>query len=173
MSQLMNPLKSLGAFLTSISIESRIKIELLTALAGIAAIVVGVLALMQADRHLKESINYQEKSFAREAYRDFLKLAIEEPNFANGVIKCSKPCPNPEQRYQLFASLFLHTAHQVRTAYKASDLGWNNTLKEQLCLHKSYINRPDVKNNYDIDFQDYINIEVNENDICKTSVVKN
>lgn len=153
----MNPLKSLGAFLTSISIANRIKIELLTALAGIAAIVVGVLALRQADRHLQESMSYQEKSFAQEAYRDFLKLAIEEPNFAKGVIECSKPCPDPKEQYRLFASLFLHAAQQVHIAYKGSDAGWENILNEHLCHHKRFILDIDIQSNYSKEFQDFMN----------------
>ena len=142
--QHMNPLKSLGSFLTSISIADRIKIELLTALAGIAAIVVGVLALRQADLHLRESIRSQEKINALQSYREYLKLTLDEPGFALGEKQCREKCSNPMERYQLFAFFFLNTAEQIYNVYQGDPV-WENILNSQIPHHKDYLCDSKVK----------------------------
>jgi hypothetical protein len=112
-------------------------------LAAIFAIVAAVIAYWQLD----SSRELQLKTIAQDSFREYLKLAIDEPLFAVGMRTCSRDsCKNPEQSYEWFVSYFLHAAEQVYLEYPG-DEGWKRALSSQVCFHREYLNSPDFVGN--------------------------
>jgi hypothetical protein len=112
-------------------------------LAAFVAIAAFVIAYLQ----LESSRDLQLKTMAQDSFREYLKLTIDEPLFAEGVRTCSRDsCKKHEQSYEWFVSFFLHAAEQVCLVYP-DDEGWNRALSNQLCFHRDYLNSPDFVDN--------------------------
>lgn len=132
--------------------------ELITAIAAVLAVVVGFVSILVAQRQLAESLRSQEQTIAEESFRDYLKLSIDEPKFAEGLPICSRSeCKNPEDSYGWFVAYFLHAAEQIFRVYE-SKKGWRNALNEHICYHQKYLQSEGVTtNSYDPKFVEFVN----------------
>ena len=85
---------------------------------GMSALAIGFLSVYLATRELQSSRDLQLKTIAQDSFREYLKLAIDEPLFVEGTCICSRnECKNDEQSYERFVSYFLHVAEQVYLLY--------------------------------------------------------
>jgi hypothetical protein len=110
---------------------------------GMSALAIGFLSVYLATRELQSSRDLQLKTIAQDSFREYLKLAIDEPLFAAGTRSYSRNgCKNAEQSYEAFVSYFLHAAEQVYLLYP-NDEGWNRALSNHVCRHRDYLSGPD------------------------------
>lgn len=132
--------------------------EVITAAAAVLAVLVGMTSVMVAQNQLSESIRSQERTIAEESFRDYLKLAIDEPKFAEGLPICNRSeCKNPKDSYGWFVAYFLHAAEQIFKVYPQKE-GWRNALKEHICYHKVYLESDAVSiDSYDFEFVEFVN----------------
>ena len=80
----------------------------------IATALVAVLALVIAVWQIKAAENIQREASAREAFKEYLKLAIDKPDFANAQPGDNK---GAKSGYEWFVTYFLYSAEQIYTAY--------------------------------------------------------
>jgi hypothetical protein len=132
--------------------------EIITATAAVLAVLVGITSVVVAHNQLTESVRSQERTIAEESFRDYLKLAIDEPKFAEGLSICSRSeCKNPKDSYGWFVAYFLHAAEQIFRVYPQKE-GWRNALEEHVCYHKEYLKGDAVSiNSYDPEFVQFVN----------------
>ncbi len=132
--------------------------EHIASIAAVLAVVVGIASIFVAQRQLTESIKSQEITIAEESFRDYLKLAIDEPKFAEGLPICSRSeCKNPEDSYGWFVAYFLHSAEQIFRVYPSKE-GWRNALNEHICYHQKYLRGDSVStNSYEPEFVEFVN----------------
>jgi hypothetical protein len=133
---------------------------LVAVVVGMSAVAIGILSVYVANRELQSSRDLQLKTIAQDSFREYLKLAIDEPLFAAGTRACSRnSCKNDEQSYEAFVSYFLHAAEQVYLLYP-HDGGWNRALSNHVCRHRDYLSGPDFVGNtskhYDSSFTKFI-----------------
>lgn len=157
--ELQTSLKRLFSRLSSIAKRH----ELVTAYAAIFAVIVGVCSVIVAQRQLAESMRLQQQTIAEESFREYLKLAIEKPEFAEGLPVCStNDCKNPKDSYGWFVAYFLHAAEQIYLVYPKKE-GWRNALIEHICHHQKYLASDDVSTtSYDPSFVEFASRSLQE-----------
>jgi len=118
-------------------------------IAGIG-VVVAVGALMMAYKQIEASREIQREASARDAYKEYLKLAIEKPKLAIGSWAVEAKQGNDAEAevwdpsYPWFVSYTLFSAEQI-FLMSVDDDAWHPTLKDQLCYHQTYLRSPDFQ----------------------------
>jgi hypothetical protein len=73
----------------------------------------------------------QRETTAKGTFREFLKLCVQAPDFANG-----KPSPGKESEYEWFVAYFLWAAEDI---LKYSPKDWEKNLQLHVRYHKDYL----------------------------------
>ncbi|MDD5395401.1 MAG: hypothetical protein PHE17_20445 [Thiothrix sp.] len=113
----------------------RFDLQYFSHISTIATALVAVLALVIAVWQIKAAENIQREASAREAFKEYLKLAIDKPDFAN-----AQPSDNKSAKsgYEWFVTYFLYSAEQIYTAYP-DDPQWHKGLAAEVCYHEVYL----------------------------------
>jgi len=94
------------------------------ALIAVAVAIIQIISSNRNDRAIE----------AATAYREYLSLAIEHTELANGL----QDGHISKAKYQWYVSYLLNSAEQIATS-SAYDEEWRQTLLAQLCLHRAYL----------------------------------
>lgn len=105
--------------------------SILTPFIAIAAVVI---ALVQ----IEAGETTQRKASARDAFKEYLKLAIERPEFADARLGKLAQTENGRSSYSWFVSYFLFSAEQVYESFP-DDPEWRAALSNQICYHTDYL----------------------------------
>jgi hypothetical protein len=108
------------------------------AAASLASAVVAVLALGGIVWQVGQSARQAREQSARDIYREFLNLSIQNPKFANADY-CTLKREGSETAYLEYVDYMLYTAEQVLTA----DPQWRGVVEEQLERHDAAVCRID------------------------------
>ena len=112
---------------------------ILTALVAVGALVVAIFQIQAANRTQREAT-------AQETYREYLKLAIEQPALADGIT-LKDPKPEEEAKYGWFISYFLHSAEHIYSLFP-HDVEWGKALASQVCIHRTYLSAAEFQSKY-------------------------
>ena len=142
--------------------SERNNLERMAHVARIATATIAGGALYVATDQIQSSNHSQRVATAQETYKDYLKLAIEHPEMADG-----DPPPKAAKSYGWFMSNFLYSAEQIFLLFP-TDENWKKGLanQNQFCLHKGYLGDPEadyqknLKSHHHKDFQDFVNAEI-------------
>ena len=118
-----------------------------SALVAVLAFLAAVVGIVVALAQIRANDQSEKERIAQNTFREFLKLAIQEPDFAIGHSTCNAFCMNPEEKYEWFVSYFLHSAEQIQDAFP-TDVGWCKALASHMCRHSSYLQKPEFKGQY-------------------------
>ncbi len=110
--------------------SERNNLERMAHVATIATATIAGGALYVANDQIQSSNHSQRVATAQETYKDYLKLAIEHPEMADG-----NPLPGEDESYGWFMSNFLYSAEQIFLLFP-TDENWKKGLANQFCLHK-------------------------------------
>jgi hypothetical protein len=96
--------------------------------------IVAVTAAVVAYRQLRSSKQESRRATAYSAYKEFLKLCFDYPDFAYGNEDSIKECGNKYVQYRWFIAQMLFTFEQVLEVLP-DDREWNTTIANQLRKH--------------------------------------
>lgn len=134
----------------------RFDLRYLAHISTIATALVAVLALVIAIWQIRAAENIQREASAREAFKEYLKLAIDKPDFAN-----AQPSENKGAKsgYEWFVTYFLYSAEQIYTTYP-DDPQWHKGLAAEVCYHELYLSGEEyqtaVKLQHDPEFAAFV-----------------
>lgn len=103
----------------------------------IATAIIAILALIIAAWQIQASASIQREASAREAFKEYLKIAIDKPELADARLSASD-APDARSRYAWFVTYFLYSAEQIYDIYP-DDPAWRNSLAEEICYHQAYL----------------------------------
>lgn len=109
----------------------------------LVTLVVGLAALVVAWRQLTLNRNNQRETTAKATFREFLKLAVEYPELAEGDYQ-SLVQQGKKNKYEWFVGYFLWAAEEV-LEYAKKDQTWNYNLKMVAGRHHEYFKTPDFQ----------------------------
>lgn len=104
--------------------------------ANVVTAACAVIAIFIAAEQIRASNESAREVEAASAYRDYLSLAIEHPDLANGA-----PTDGSTDKYEWYVSYLLNSSEQI-AASSAYDRQWEQTILDQLCLHRAYLESP-------------------------------
>lgn len=134
----------------------RFDLRYLAHISTIATALVAVLALVIAIWQIKAAENIQREASAREAFKEYLKLAIDKPDFANAQPGANK---GAKSGYEWFVTYFLYSAEQIYTTYP-DDPQWHKGLAAEVCYHELYLSGEEyqtaVKLQHDPEFAAFV-----------------
>ena len=113
-------------------------LECAAALGGLATVVIAVVAIVTAIN----AVNSQREATAKEIYRDYLKLAFDNPELANPRGFDNPSNLNQNERYRWFVAFMLNSCDEIARS-KSKDKGWRKTIIEDLRFHKVYLKSPE------------------------------
>lgn len=129
----------------------------LSHLSTIATAIVAVLALAIAVWQIKAAENIQREASAREAFKEYLKLAIDKPDFANAQL--ARDNSSTKSGYEWFVTYFLYSAEQIYASYP-NDPQWRKGLADEICYHEAYLRgeeyQTSVKHQHDPEFAVFV-----------------
>ena len=132
-------------------------LEQLTAWSTFATAVVAAIALVVASLQIVKSNATQREATAQDAYKEYLRLAIETPDFADGVSKLPEK-ESDRTKYSWFVTYFLHSAEHVFLLEPSDE--WRAAISTQVCLHKVYLAGEEyqkiLKFHYDKKFREFV-----------------
>jgi hypothetical protein len=108
----------------------------MTAIVAMVAVIVAVIALITGR-------NSQREATAKAIYRDYLKLAFENPELANpyrGALK-RKDDLKQDERYRWFVAFMLNSCGEIARS-KPGDETWRKAILEDLKMHNDYLKSP-------------------------------
>ena len=121
------------------------KSDWLAAWSTLATAVVAALALLVAVIQLSTSNEAQREATAQDTYKEYLKLAIENPEFSDGMEKMPED-PKLRTKYGWFVSYFLHSAEHV-FLIQPKDPEWRAAISNQVCFHRAFLKGADYQSN--------------------------
>ncbi len=80
--------------------------------------------------------NAQREATAKDIYRDYLKLAFQNPTLAN-----PSDDPNKSEQYRWFVAFMLNSCEEIART-KSKDKNWSKTLRHDLRMHGNYLKSP-------------------------------
>lgn len=110
---------------------------------AITTALVAVLALVIAVWQIQAAQAIQREASAREAFKEYLKLAIDKPELADASLSAHS-AGTQRSSYQWFVSYFLYSAEQIFAAYP-NDAYWQRGLAEEICYHAVYLSAADYQ----------------------------
>src|ERR1700691_3045070 len=102
--------------------------------APIFTAVIAFVALVIAGLTLGANRKNQRETTAKANFREFLKLCVEYPDFAYGII--SKP--KKREKYEWFVAHFLWAAEEL-LEFTDGDLIWEENLKLHISYHRGFL----------------------------------
>ena len=129
----------------------------LSHLSTIATALVAVLALVIAIWQIQAAANIQREASAREAFKEYLKIAIDKPDFANA--QPASDVKGAKSGYEWFVTYFLYSAEQIYATYP-DDPQWQKGLADEVCFHADYLSgkeyQQSVKFQHDPEFAAFV-----------------
>ncbi len=107
-------------------------------LANIATAVIAVIALCIAVWQIRVGQQTQREASARDAFKEYLKLAMENPEFADVRLAKVSKSETGRSGYKWFVSYFLFSAEQIHQSFP-DDPEWAAALSNQVCYHRVYL----------------------------------
>jgi hypothetical protein len=107
-------------------------------LATIATAVIAVAALCIAVWQIRVGQQTQREASARDAFKEYLKLAMEKPELAEPSLGTVSDSGVESSRYSWFVSYFLFSAEQIHLSFP-NDSEWSAALSNQICYHREYL----------------------------------
>jgi hypothetical protein len=101
------------------------------ALAPIFTATIAFFAAMVAFAALRLNRKYQRETIGKATFREFLRLAVQHPDLAEGKID-----PSKQDEYAWFVAYFLWAAEEV---LKYSRKEWEANLRLHMTYHKEYL----------------------------------
>ena len=129
----------------------------LSHISTIATALVAVLALVIAIWQIQAAANIQREASAREAFKEYLKIAIDKPDFANA--QPASGVKGAKSGYEWFVTYFLYSAEQIYATYP-DDPQWQKGLASEVCFHADYLSgeeyQQSVKFQHDPEFAAFV-----------------
>jgi hypothetical protein len=121
--------------------------ELVTAIVACIAIIFAYRQIVEMKKSQREAtasqreataktVASQREATAKDIYRDFLKLAIEYPSYADAEKK--------DAGYKWYVAFLLAACDEMLSAMPG-DEDWKYIIKEELFPHRSYLKSPEFK----------------------------
>ncbi len=127
----------------------------IVAWSALGTAVIAFIALIVAICQLTTSNDAQREATANDTYKDYLKLAIDNPILASGLTQIPED-PKIREQYSWFVSYFLHSAEQI-FLISPDDDEWRAAISNQVCFHQAFLKTDEYNQNlklhYDEDFR--------------------
>jgi len=125
--------------------------EKLGGLATVVTAVIAFCALIFAYKQIQETRDSQREATAKDVYRDYLKLAFENPKLSNpdkftnveGGWKYKDEWMQDEQ-YRWFVAFMLNSCDEILSS-NPGDETWRRAILEDLKFHKGYLRSTEFK----------------------------
>ncbi|WP_309713483.1 hypothetical protein [Armatimonas sp.] len=108
------------------------RLERAAHLSAIGTAFLAAIGLWVAVLQIRASEQTQREASARDAYKEYLKLAMEKPEFAEARQGKAMVSPAVKASYAWFVEYFLYSAEQIHTSFP-NDREWESALSEQIC----------------------------------------
>jgi hypothetical protein len=108
-------------------------------IADIATVALAVIAVVTAFIIAWAAINArnsQREGTAKDIYRDYLKLAFQNPKFADPEADLSE-----NKEYRWFVAFMLNSCDEI-ARIKSRDKNWRKTIRLDLRMHAEYLKSP-------------------------------
>ncbi|MGJ5069844.1 hypothetical protein [Bradyrhizobium oligotrophicum] len=120
--------------------------EKLGGLATMLTACIAIFALFFAHKQIQEARNSQREATAKEIYGDYLKLAFENPNFANPKIYVGTANKGwkhegdwiQDERYRWFVAFMLNSYDEI-CSISRKDETWRKVILMDLRCHREYL----------------------------------
>lgn len=134
------------------------KLERLSAWSTFATALIALSALVVAGFQLAGTNAAQREATAQDTYKEYLKLAVENPDIADGLTDLPKQGTKEAVKYGWFVSYFLHSAEHAYLVDPSNE--WRAAISNQVCLHKAYLSadeyQKNLKSHYDKRFRQLV-----------------
>jgi hypothetical protein len=136
---------------------SKDKLDLWTAWSSIATAAIAAVAILVAVLQINNSNDAQREVTAQDTYKEYLRLAVENPDIADGLTELPTD-PAKRAKYSWFVSYFLHSAEHAFSVAPTDE--WRAAISSQVCLHKVFLSSEEYQNtlklHYDKTFRDLV-----------------
>jgi hypothetical protein len=104
--------------------------------ATIASLVLATAGLAATAIQMQRNRNFQKENTAKAVYRDYLRMATDNPTLANG--NYSKIPEEKREQYKWFVSYFLWACEEVIN-FAPRDPQWHEDIADQIKYHEEYL----------------------------------
>jgi hypothetical protein len=126
--------------------------EKLGGFATVGMLFVAIVALAFAIVQICVTRNSQREATAKDIYRDYLKLAFENPKFANPAkfVGTAKGCWKnkdewkQDERYRWFVAFMLNSYDEIAST-NLRDETWRKVILYDFKFHKDYLSSPEFE----------------------------
>lgn len=111
--------------------------------ASIITPLIAIIGVIYAARQIYTSKLEARRATAYAVYNDYLKMCMENTDYACGVLEGENKGLHTESEYKWFVARMLFSFEQIIDTCKSkSDDGWRITIERQLKRHKSHLKIP-------------------------------
>ena len=132
-------------------------LEHVTAWSTLATALVAAGALCVAWNQIQSSNETQREATAQDTYKEYLRLAVENPDLADGLVQVPEE-PAARAKYSWFVSYFLHSAEHAFLADPSEE--WRLAIGNQVCFHRAFLNGNEyqkvLRHHYNSAFRDLV-----------------
>ena len=136
--------------------------EKLSHAATMLTAVIALGALFIASCQINAANQTQREATAQTTYNEYLKLALESPELADG-----KASDKEKAKYTWFVSFFLHSAEHIHNLFPHEE-DWVNSLQSQICIHRQFLQseayQNEQKSHFKKNFQAFVDMSLK---MCK------
>jgi len=120
--------------------------EKLGGLATVVTMIAALGALVFASIQIRETRSSQRLATAKDIYRDYLKLAFENPKFSDPAAGGWRNEGGwmRDAKYRWFVAFMLNSYYEI-TLSNPGDKTWHEVIRVDLDLHKDYLNSDEFK----------------------------
>lgn len=102
--------------------------------------IIAIIAVIYAARQIYTSKLEARRATAYAVYNDYLKMCMENTDYACGILKEENKNSHCENEYKWFVARMLFSFEQIIDTCKSkSDDGWKITIEKQLKRHVSHL----------------------------------
>lgn len=134
------------------------RLERFAHISEIATALIAIFALVIAIWQIKVAESVQQEASAREAFKEYLKLAVDKPELADARLAATDGSETARSRYAWFVTYFLYSAEQIYESYP-DDPAWQHSLAEEICYHQRYLsaqNQQDIQDQHGTEFATFM-----------------
>ena len=106
-------------------------------IAGLSSLAFAAAGLSATAVQMGRNRNYQKENTAKAVYRDYLKLAVDNPVLADGDLTKIQ-ASGLLDKYRWYVSYFLWACEEV-IAFAPTDTEWHQDIVAQLGYHRAYL----------------------------------
>jgi hypothetical protein len=132
-------------------------LEHVTAWSTLATAIIAAGALCVAWNQIQSSNDAQREATAQDTYKEYLRLAVENPDLADGLAQVPE-APAARAKYSWFVSYFLHSAEHAFLADPSEE--WRLAIGNQVCFHRAFLTDDEyqkvLKHHYNSVFRDLV-----------------